>query len=566
MALPNVSAPGNVGASNVPNAPLGPQQVFQNPNAFTRQNSQTQKIEEILTNISARLGNITNIRTQSQSAVYDAFGNNFLTRGATQITDSIADSIESVFAKKEAPKEDPIAKALKEQSKVLEQLSLAINNKSSGSSNFDELIELTKNAEETRQQVVTRLEKISVENHDFYNANITLLEDQKKVADKHLELLKSLANRSTRRRKKIGDDSEPSVSPEPAHIIDFETPDEDLLAMKTETVTTPVEEKKEEQREIKQVTLLEKIASAMIDTSKLLKQFVSASPLSNQETELEKYRNKDTITDVVDGQKAPKPNPWKRALDGATDIDANAMGFMKMVGAVILGMTSVIKFFTSGPMKALLAILGALGSLKLPGLGGASVPTPSPTTRGPSVPTPAPVPNSPPVPDKKPGGAGKVGKFGKAFAKGAIPAILAALALTAIDEGLGAMGVGDKQIDEVKDSANWDRMQTLEKVTSGAIRGAEKIGSFAGLDNVMNEVRAYRIEKETSYLDEQMRQISDTQRDIEQENRRFMNRAAAATQEAAKSTVINNSTFIPARTPVKNTDESFNRYLNSVLQ
>lgn len=564
MALPNTSTPGGVSSSTTPNAPVGPQQVFQNPNSLVKQNSQTQKIEEILTNISSRLGNITNIRTQAQSAVYDAFGNNFLTRGATQITDSIADSIESVFAKKEQHKEDPIAKALKEQSKVLEKLSTAIGTKSESNQNFDELIELTKNAEETRQQVVTRLEKISVENHDFYNTNITLLEEQKKVADQHLELLKSLSNKSSRRRKKITDDTESTqASPvNDAQIIDFETPDEDLVAMKQETVTSPVEEKKEEQREVKQVTLLEKIAASMIDTTKLLKQFVSSAPLSTQESDLESYRDKNVVTDVVDGQKAPKPNKWKRILDGATDVDANAMGFMKMVGAVVLGLTTVIKFFTSGPMKALLAVLTAFGSI-LPGLGGGpKLPVPVPSGTPPAPVPSSPKPQTPPVPSKP----GKAAKIGRAMSKGVLPVIIAALAMAGIDEGLGALGVGDNQVNSVQDASNWDRMSALQKAESGIVRGIEHVGDFVGLDNVANEARVARIEKETSYLDEQMRQISETQRDIEQENRRFLNRANAAAQETSKNTVINNSTYVPVRTPVKNTDDSFNRYLNSVLQ
>jgi len=78
----------------------------------------------------------------------------------------------------------------------------------------------------------------------------------------------------------------------------------------------------------------------------------------------------------------------------------------------------------------------------------------------------------------------------------------------AVDAGLGALGLGKKEIDEKQDKANFQRMSFGEKVESGFARGIEKVGSLFG-GNITNEARAKRIQKETEYLN---KKTSDSQK------------------------------------------------------
>jgi len=101
----------------------------------------------------------------------------------------------------------------------------------------------------------------------------------------------------------------------------------------------------------------------------------------------------------------------------------------------------------------------------------------------------------------------KAGKAAK-FAKGAaLTAAIGYVAGSAIDYAAGAAGgVGkdaegkDLKVDEAQDEANWKKMSTWQKVQSGAARGIEKAGTFAGLGNMSTQARSERITRETEFL------------------------------------------------------------------
>ena len=105
----------------LPNS-TGQQRVGVDPIQNQQQNNTNQKLAEILDSFQSRLDNVLNVRTEVQSATFSAFGNNFLTRGLTQLSDSITDSISSLFSKPEAEKEDPVLAQLKVQTATLERL------------------------------------------------------------------------------------------------------------------------------------------------------------------------------------------------------------------------------------------------------------------------------------------------------------------------------------------------------------------------------------------------------------------------------------------------------------
>ena len=78
----------------------------------------------------------------------------------------------------------------------------------------------------------------------------------------------------------------------------------------------------------------------------------------------------------------------------------------------------------------------------------------------------------------------------------------------AIDYVAGRFGVGKDaegnplKIDESQDDANWNKMSRMQKIQSGLARGIEKVGSALFMDNMANQARSDRINKETAYLNQ----------------------------------------------------------------
>ena len=92
-------------------------------------------------------------------------------------------------------------------------------------------------------------------------------------------------------------------------------------------------------------------------------------------------------------------------------------------------------------------------------------------------------------------------RFGARALPFAIPGAIALAGINAVDWAAGKAGVGDVEIDEEQDNINWQKMSGMEKLESGAARFIEKAGNFLGLDNIANQARADRIEKETKYFE-----------------------------------------------------------------
>lgn len=572
MPMPNPTPQQQGGATSTttPRNPTVVQNSVSSINSVTTQNNAQQKIAEILSNISARLDNVTNLRTQTQSAVYDSFGNNFITRGATQITDEIFDTVSSLFESKQESTEDNILKELKKHTETLKQLL-------DKSDNFDELIDLNDESLKTHQLILDRLDKSALENHEFYNENITFLEDQKKLSEKNLEMLHNvLVHLSKTNETDTGKPSFKKAITSPPHtvgkniaIVDPNTIDIDLPLddpspiKKSVTDDNNVSDVTENSKDKKEISLLTSMSNTLLDMSKHIKKFFADQSLSTQETELESGR-------VVKNSKASTDTKIVNALP-----DTSFFG--KVISGIIGGLTTLVAFFSSDKIKMFLDILSKLKNI-IPSI-------PMPGGRPPiSIPTPgSPVPGKPPTPSKTPPvptdsktaklGAKllEYGKQGAAFAgRWAVPAAIATgigmFGGTMIDEVAKDAGMGNKIVDEKQDSENWERMGILEKAQSGIARGIESVGEFLNLKNMMNDARAERIEKETDYLDEKMREIEEKQKDIDAEMKsRMSSHSQAAPAQQAPTTINNNSTVMPIRESVKNTDDSFNRYLASVL-
>lgn len=97
----------------------------------------------------------------------------------------------------------------------------------------------------------------------------------------------------------------------------------------------------------------------------------------------------------------------------------------------------------------------------------------------------------------------------------ALPAAIAYGAAKTLDYGASALGVGDVQIDETEDEANWQKMSAGQKIGSGIARGIESVGSFLGLESFAKEAEASRIEKETKMLQGQTQLSGASEQTIE---------------------------------------------------
>jgi hypothetical protein len=95
------------------------------------QRDQNQKIAEILTDIRNNISNVTNVRTNIQSAVFGSLGNNVISRTISQLSDSLFDSIDKLFSIGKEKKDDPTTELLKEQKKVLSDILDAVKTSSS---------------------------------------------------------------------------------------------------------------------------------------------------------------------------------------------------------------------------------------------------------------------------------------------------------------------------------------------------------------------------------------------------------------------------------------------------
>ena len=98
-------------------------------------------------------------------------------------------------------------------------------------------------------------------------------------------------------------------------------------------------------------------------------------------------------------------------------------------------------------------------------------------------------------------------RFGARALPFAIPGAIALAGINAVDWAAGKAGVGDVEIDEEQDNINWQKMSGMEKLESGAARFIEKAGNFLGLDNIANQARADRIEKETKYFENKEKEV-----------------------------------------------------------
>ena len=113
------------------------------------------------------------------------------------------------------------------------------------------------------------------------------------------------------------------------------------------------------------------------------------------------------------------------------------------------------------------------------------------------------------------GAIGLAAKGARAALPYALPAAIAYGAAKTLDYGASTLGIGDVEIDETQDDANWQKMSTGQKIGSGIARGIESVGSFLGVESFAKEAEASRIEKETQIVGERVEPSTTIEQTIE---------------------------------------------------
>lgn len=515
----------------------GAQAAGVNPNTIQKKNDLEQSINNTMREIQLKLDNVMNVRGNMQAGVYGAFGNNFLSRGMMEVGDSISDAIASIFAEPEQEKEDPVTKALKEQTEVLGK---KIDKGSKASNDVEEqIILLRRDIKQTRE-----LERADIVEQD--------------------EILETILHALTGTTQTQG----PTPSPTQQEF-DFGGMYQQDTTINSAGQTTPVDiveqadddNDKPKNREEHVPTLLKRILQTLFGVNKNLDRLVKAQPMSTREAEIEALRTKNEqlaksreAQDIQTTDEGGKRGfDWTRIFSGLLDFDANLRGMKNVFGFVIDGMKlafngllSVLTPVTAGIVKLATTIASVISSIAtsvLPALGA----------------------------------------IAKTAMKFAVPAAVMLGVGAGVDALAGTMGVGGKEIDAAKDEENWNKMTLLQKAESGLARGIEKTGEFLFMDNMANEAKSRRIKAESEYLEKteanktaqvdigkvdagNLTTIEATQKQIETAKRlKESSSGPSVTPLVQDNRVTNNQTIMPTRTVIENPETAYRRYMENIL-
>ena len=515
----------------------GAQAAGVNPNTIQKKNDLEQSINNTMREIQLKLDNVMNVRGNMQAGVYGAFGNNFLSRGMMEVGDSISDAIASIFAEPEQEKEDPVTKALKEQTEVLGK---KIDKGSKASNDVEEqIILLRRDIKQTRE-----LERADIVEQD--------------------EILETILHALTGTTQTQG----PTPSPTQQEFDFGGMYQQQDTTISSVGQTTPVDiveqaddSDKPKNREEHVPTLLKRILQTLFGVNKNLDRLVKAQPMSTREAEIEALRTKNEqlaksreAQDIQTTDEGGKRGfDWTRIFSGLLDFDANLRGMKNVFGFVIDGMKlafngllSVLTPVTAGIVKLATTIASVISSIAtsvLPALGA----------------------------------------IAKTAMKFAVPAAVMLGVGAGVDALAGTMGVGGKEIDAAKDEENWNKMTLLQKAESGLARGIEKTGEFLFMDNMANEAKSRRIKAESEYLEKveaeraaqvavgkvdagNLTTIEATQKQIETAKRlKEPSSGPSVTPLVQDNRVTNNQTIMPTRTVIENPETAYRRYMENIL-
>ena len=530
MPLPNVS---------------GVQQAGVDPLSVQKKGDNNQAIMNSIREIQTRLDNVMNVRGNVQAGIYGAFGNNFLSRGMIGITDAITDSIGSLFADKEEEKDDPITKAIKQQTVAIQDVANKIEVSGKSSERVtDEIVLLRRDIKQTQE---------------LQHADTI---DQDKILE---QILDALGGATRVSQTQTYDDDQVF-----GKVVDSLKNIGDTQVERTEKTDSPIDvESKEVKDDIKEVeqkkkqsNLLKKIFDTLTSMSKNLNKLVNAQPMSTREAELEAMRvkrdqidNRTGVEDIKTVDEGGKRGfDWTRLFTGLLDFDANLRGLKNIFGALGKIIQPIISAF-SGLLKhivplgrAMLSIAGPLAIAAAPLAAMFGVKQWAENAS---------------IFDEK----GEMTGTGKVL-DAAQKALGNEQGLKPLSEMTSVQRIeseGDTGFLGLRTSArDAHKKKYLEKIQLGAkftVEEAEAMKRVFGIDVPLANI--------SKVLDSGLAQIEVTQEDIRKSERLKEAQRSAGSGAAPviqDNRVTQNQTIMPTRTVVENPEQAYRRYMNNILQ
>lgn len=540
---------------------VGQQRVGVNPIETQQQSNTNQKLAEILESFQSRLDNVLNVRTEVQSATFNAFGNNFLTRGMTQLSDSIADSIKTLFAKPEAEREDPVLAQLKLQTSAIERLA---DSNSVGSNAVVNALEdgfTSLRIDQKQHRIASK---------DEAEHQVSLLTDILHALEETTQMPQS-PSQSDRGTKRVYDDiidvEDVQSTPTPSSVPRIGTDLQNATDVDPKTVRSKDQEFKKDQTEKSSKTL-----KTLAEINDKLSQIVGTIDISTQERDAEAaraIRDKNVVSDVRDGERSPKTDSFlERMLKGLGDFDANKLGFMKVFTTIFSSLgkivAPVIGLITTLARKAMPLLVKAMDhilatiarvAIKIPALMKGLVTGVSSLI------------------SKIPFGAIAQGIGTVAKVAAPLLAVVGAGAAgyyagTKLNEAMEGTAVG-----RAKDAMFDAVFSRIDKITGGAISGNPN-----GLD-VPEEPKPKRVDVPEPFDFKKASQKVMLQKNpesasalqaIEETQKAARDKERTKTEKPAQVVVQDNSvktqqTIMPARSAVTNMDPTFNRYMDTAF-
>ncbi len=552
LQLPPVNPTGAAAQSGVENRNLYQQTTLQ------------RKIDEISRKLNDRLGNITSISQTAQQGAFNAFGNNFVTRGAMQAGGAVKDVFDTLTdfrTEEEKAKDDPVlAQALllkeaKHHSGLLEDIKEATRvsadflmdmidkDKSEdivkGLNELAVLFEKPKDAPIPEQK--EKATKIKVD--DILDPIEETEELDRKVKDTVNVKSRVVPDKPTAEQKRAKNKEE--IIDVDAVEVKRESVDPNMLRLGNsvdEKTLDVVSEKKDTAEDVEEKKTSKQVVLLLASINKNMEKFV-AGPMSTQEADLEAANKKPAVLALDAPKNLKAEQPVEENKDsGWWDNLLGLGGLRAAFGLLTKGLGNLWKAIAgvSSMVWGLLKGAGGLGGKAFDmlksgadifGKGLERTKDIAKTAGGKAI-------------DIAKSGAEKAGDLlgkgkeiaksgaddlltaGKGLAKGSLgkiakfgklmsPAIIASAVGAGIDGLAGQFGVGkdengeDIQIDTKQDDSNWDRMNPLQKLESGLSRGLEHGADFMFMGNIANAARDKRIKSETEFFKKQEQEALD---------------------------------------------------------
>ena len=353
MALPNINSV---------------QQAGVDPVEIQSRRNDEQKMMEILDNIQTRLSNITNMRSNIQTATFDAFGNNFISRTMSQVMDSTIDTLHELIVGKKEDK-DPVLDNAKEQTRLLNHLvSITVDSHKTLEQIDDSIINVRrdiKNIFDKGSAKDTGHDSTTPETPMTPSSGIPEIEPFPSIVPPDI-----FVNRT----------NIPALENNPSPVFGMQPPEERvIIGQPIDKPPPPVHMSEpadaEARKSVKPLheaheqhveKLLTDIVHVMTRTNQSIDDLLRVVPISTQESELENTPQKpSTLSSRVDTSSVEDAHPpgsnkfdWSRLITGWFDMDANIRG----VNNIIKGLGSALSKISTALSTSLTTILPSVGT------------------------------------------------------------------------------------------------------------------------------------------------------------------------------------------------------------